>query len=286
LRLDAFEVTVGRFRKFVSATAPGSGTPWVPAAGSGKHGYLPGGGLLNTVLPEGGTGDAGSAGADSGTDGAAAVPVYESGWDPAWETLPSTEQAWANALVCDGTYSTWSLASSTGDALPINCVTWAEAEAFCIWDGGFLPSEAEWAYAASGGATQNQYPWGNTAPASNAALANYGCYFGGTGNCTGLQNIAPVGSIPAGDATLAGQSDMAGNVSEWLLDWYASSYSIATCANCASTAPATTGRSVRGGAFYDTSSTLSTATRSSLPPGDRGANLGFRCARPPSGASQ
>jgi formylglycine-generating enzyme required for sulfatase activity len=295
-RLDDFEVTVGRFRKFVAATAPASGTPWAPAAGSGKHGYLPGGGLINTVLPEAGTGDAGSGGSDAaaalpdaGSDAAAATPVSESGWDPAWETLPSTEQGWANALVCDGTYATWTIApSAPGDARPINCVTWAEAMAFCIWDGGFLPSEAEWAYVASGGSAQVPYPWGNTAIGSNATLADYGCYFGAAtpGTCTGVQNIAPVGSIPAGNAIVGGQSDMAGNVSEWLLDWYAPSYAITSCSNCASTAPATAGRSVRGGAFYDTSGALSTTTRSSLPPGDRGANLGFRCARPPSGASQ
>jgi sulfatase modifying factor 1 len=287
-RLDAYEVTVGRFRKFVNATAPLTGPAWAPAAASGKHTFLPGGGLVDGVVPEGGASDAGSfdATVEGGADGGAAPPVFESGWDPAWESLPGTQQAWANALVCDLQYATWTLSvGAAGDALPINCVTWAEAAAFCIWDGGFLPSEAEWAYVATGGTMQQQLPWASTVTlGSNAQLADYGCYYGATpGTCTGVQNIAPVGSIPAGNSALWGQSDLAGNVSEWLLDWYASPYTIAPCTNCANTAPATSARSIRGGAFYDSVNALYNTTRNSLAPGDRGANLGFRCARAPSG---
>jgi sulfatase modifying factor 1 len=289
-RLDAYEVTVGRFRKFVSATAPATGAPWVPSAGSGKHAYLTGGGLINGVLPEGGT-DAGTEDATveaSAGDGAAPVPLYEQGWVPSWETLPSTQQAWADALVCDATYATWTLSTGgAGDALPINCVTWAEAEAFCIWDGGFLPSEAEWAYTASGGSANSEFPWGDTQPGANAMLADYGCYFGAAaGTCSGTQNIAPVGSIVGGNDALWGQADLAGNVSEWLLDWYALPYTITPCDDCANTAPEAAARVLRGGAFYDSANALETSSRSSLAPADRGANLGFRCARPPSGAGQ
>ena len=46
----------------------------------------------------------------------------------------------------------------------MNCVNWFEAYAFCIWDGGFLPSDTEWEYAAAGGSLQREYPWGSTAP--------------------------------------------------------------------------------------------------------------------------
>ena len=46
----------------------------------------------------------------------------------------------------------------------INCVNWFEAYAFCIWDGGFLPTEAEWNYAASGGSEQRYYPWSASFP--------------------------------------------------------------------------------------------------------------------------
>ena len=72
--------------------------------------------------------------------------------------------------------STWTPSPVSGSAsqenLPINCVDWAEAYAFCIWDGGFLPSEAEWEYAAAGGSLQLDYPWGSAGPGTLNAYAS------------------------------------------------------------------------------------------------------------------
>ncbi len=281
-RLDAYEVTVGRFRKFVNAVTGTTGTAWVPAPGSGKHAYLPGGGLVDEEIPDGGVVNPQEGGtADGGADAATASPI-ESGWDPAWETLPTSLQGWTTNLVCDSTYATWTVAAGTGDALPINCVTWAEAEAFCIWDGGFLPSEAEWSYVATGGSMQLLYPWGSQQPGADAKLAVYGCYYGATGSCTGVTNIAPVGSVTAGNQAQWGQSDMAGNLDEWLLDWFANPYTLPSCTNCADTlAPSNAMRAFRGGSFYDSVGQLTTSNRSGLAPADIGVNLGFRCARAP-----
>ena len=197
-RLDAYDVSVGRFRNFVAAVAPASGPGWTPAAGVGKHVHLNGGEGLS----------------DSGGSGG-----YESGWDPSWETLPTSLMAWNSALGGCGNNSTW----NAGDDLrPINCVTWPEAYAFCTWDGGFLPSEAEWNAAAEGGTDQRTYPWGSAVP--DQTLADYGCLHavGGLANCD-VTAIARVGEFPAGNGKW-GQSDLTGNVSQSMLDWYANPY--------------------------------------------------------------
>ena len=92
----------------------------------------------------------------------------------------------ANLASCSP-YSTWTNTASTQENLPINCVNWWESYAFCIWDGGFLPSESEWEYAAAGGSQQREYPWGSAAPGTGNqyAICQYGidnCYYpSGTG---------------------------------------------------------------------------------------------------------
>src|SRR5262249_30126111 len=139
---------------------------------------------------------------------------------------------------------------------PINCVNWYRAYAFCIWDGGFLPSEAEWNYAAAGGSEQRRYPWGNVDPGANADRAIYDCYYGSSppqNRCTGHQNIAPVGLTSAG-RSVWGQWDLAGNMFEWTLDWNADY--VDPCVDCAAVIGSGT-PVVRGGGFFDqTSSSL------------------------------
>ena len=194
-RMDVFEVTVGRFRSFVTAY-PDS----LPTPGAGKS-------LDKTDL----------------------------GWSGGWRTqLPAGDVA--TSLVCSGGGQSWT-GSSINDSKPINCVNWYLAYAFCIWDGGRLPTEAVWNFAAAGGDASNvrEYPWDASVPPVDRAHAVYDCL--GRGDCGGAPDGAPpyalhdVGSVsPLGDGRF-GQADLAGNVSEWLLDVYRAEY-VMPCDNC------------------------------------------------------
>jgi formylglycine-generating enzyme required for sulfatase activity len=156
-------------------------------------------------------------------------------------------------------------------------VTWYEAYAFCIWDGGFLPSEAEWYYAASGGSEQRLYPWGSTPPGANADLAVYGDYYYGA-DCNGIaRSIAPVGSAVAGNGRW-GQSDLAGNLQEWNLDWFVG-FTV-PCTDCASLASGSQ-RVQRGGSFELDATYLLAAGRNGYFPNVRYVNETARCARSP-----
>lgn len=266
-RLDKYEVTVGRFRKFVGAWVAG----WRPAQASGKHTYLNGG--------------SGLANAGGG---------YESGWDPvrtAYVGAPdtagavspagngaTTTAAWDTNLSCDSTFQTWTSAPAANEARPMNCLSWYDMVAFCIWDGGFLPSEAEWEYVAAGGREERTYPWGGASPGANTSLAVYGCLYNGTGSCASSANIAPVGTALAGSGRW-GHFDLAGNLFEWNADWFQSAYS-ATCADCVNENVATT-RSARGGSGGSSASTLAAASRNDLSPADRSSAVGGRCGRAP-----
>jgi len=244
---------VGRFRQFVAAWNGGSG--WTPPAGSGKHAHLNGGqGVANS----------GSAG----------------GFETGWVTSDDGNIAPTDTnLACQPGYATWTNGAGANERLPINCVNWWESYAFCIWDGGFLPSEAEWEYAAAGGSQQREYPWGSTAPGTGNQYAIYGCYYpSGSASCTGVTNIAPVGTATAG-AGLWGQLDLAGNIWVWNLDW-AAAY-VDPCIDCAFLTAASV-RVFRGGNFTgDTSFLLPTYRGAVASPSNRLYLLGIRCARTP-----
>jgi formylglycine-generating enzyme required for sulfatase activity len=94
-----------------------------------------------------------------------------------------------------------------------------------------------------------------------------------------LTDLVPVGSKPAGDGVW-GQSDLGGNVWEWVLDWYASPYSTTTCNDCANLTAASF-RVLRGGCFLDGASILRGADRGISTPSVRYFNVGLRCARTP-----
>jgi formylglycine-generating enzyme required for sulfatase activity len=235
--LDKFEVSVIRFRKFVDAY-PGSR----PQAGDGAHPAVPG-----------------------------------SGWQSAWDSLlPPDGPSLVNELYCSPIYATnhsqyW---APNINPLPITCVSWQVAFAFCAWDGGRLPTEAEWNYAASGGAEQRVYPW-STPPTSMDINANEAAYW--TCPTCPLGNPVPVGSRWMG-AGRWGHLDLAGNAWEWVRDEYSSTY-VVPCDDCIQLVGDGSGQHiVRGGSFGDTPALVVSSSR--LPLSDMALmNVSFRCAR-------
>jgi formylglycine-generating enzyme required for sulfatase activity len=255
-RLDKYDVTVGRFRQFVKAVGQGDGgAGWRPTTGDGKHAHLAGGLGVTGV-----GGDAGVA--------------HEPGWLAADDVnLAPTD---ANLTSCGAT-STWTAAPGSQEDLPINCVNWWEAYAFCIWDGGFLPSEAEWEYAAAGGAEARAYPWGSTDPGTMNRYAIYDCHYPtGASMCTSAANIAPVGTATLG-AGRFGQLDLAGNESQWNLDFYGPY--VSPCTDCARLSGGS--RIVRGGGFGLPLPNLAPPYRDGNGPALRNDYIGIRCARSP-----
>jgi len=202
------------------------------------------------------------------------------GWDVAWNAQMSADAATlATALKCNGT--TWTAAAGSNENLPATCMNWYEANAFCIWDGGRLPTQNEWNYAAAGGSEQRQYPW--SSPAGSVAIdcsyANYMGVAAGTDYCVAPTVGAPnrVGSeSPKGDGKW-GQSDLSGNIDEWVIDWLGSYKN--PCNDCINFT-AGIGRVLTGSAFNHPASALLTSYQGgNHTPSGRSANFGVRCAR-------
>jgi formylglycine-generating enzyme required for sulfatase activity len=151
---------------------------------------------------------------------------------------------------------------------PMVKVTWDEAAAFCRWSGGRLPTEAEWEYAARGGVEGLKYPWGND---RSHDQANYWR----TGGQDQWQYTAPVGSFPP---NAFGLYDMAGNVYEWVADWFSETYYAASPAADPPGPPGGRLRVARGGAGFLNPAVLRISTRVRSAPDTRNVSVGLRCA--------
>ena len=254
--LDTFELTAGRFRAFVEAT-DGNLRSVAPSEGGGAHPRIPRSGWRsewNRYLPasradvdrmfgpEEGAGEIiacqyGTNLADSGS-----LTWWTSALD---KRVKDLNRGKANVL-----------AENTKEALdrkPLNCIPWHVMFTFCVWDGGRLPTDAEFGFALAGGAEQRPFPWGTVDPKDLVRLANrddlslvpvydpfakylsarlydrsvgpnifednYSFTYGGktmarTDNAT---HIAPVGRKPLGNGKW-GHADLSGGMFEWMLD--------------------------------------------------------------------
>jgi formylglycine-generating enzyme required for sulfatase activity len=148
---------------------------------------------------------------------------------------------------------------------PVIYVSWEQAQNYCLWAGKRLPTEAEWEKAARG-IDGRLSPWGSFSTI-NCTLANYD-------DCN--QPLADVDSYPAG-ASPYGALNMAGNVREWVFDWYSADYYERSPTSNPLGPDAGERHTVRGGSYLNIAMLVRATSRDSGPPDPDGA-LGFRCA--------
>ncbi len=192
------------------------------------------------------------------TNGMYAICEFEGGCTPIIADATLTREAYYTDL-------------SFGEYPMVN-VTWIQAGQYCAWAGRRLPTEAEWEKAARGD-QEGPYPWGTDEPnCERLSFANPG-----PGRTACSQDTNRVGSFPAGSSPY-GALDMAGNVWEWVADWYDGDYYAQMASENPMGPESGETKVLRGGSFNDPAKTVRLTHRNNTLPQNSSYFVGFRCA--------
>ena len=156
----------------------------------------------------------------------------------------------------------------TAPEIPVAMVSWGDAQAYCGWLEKRLPTEAEWEYAARNMSQGSTYPWGEALP--DAFLARFS---GGAAGPVAIDALSE-------GASAQGVLHLAGNVAEWVSDWWDPRYYAASPEADPRGPSVGDFRVTRGGSWSHGATEIRAAARGYHSPDRGAAYIGFRCARP------